>query len=136
MIFTSHFRPCHCTWYYVTRGNNIYHSFQNIIKLYTYFSYSVSRVTKYLPMSTRCCFHTFKNFWSLLRKDLLYTLKNQPLCKNQSRFLVVDNQMKIGFSNNTQVEHCTDFEGPMNAFNFADFNSIFSHSLQPNLSIG
>ena len=63
------------------RGNNIYHSFQNIIKLYTYFSYSVSRVTKYLPMSTRCCFHTFKNFWSLLRKDLLYTLKNQPLCK-------------------------------------------------------
>jgi hypothetical protein len=81
-------------------------------------------------------FPYFQEFLEFAEEGLAVYIKKPTIMQNQSRFLVVDNQMKIGFSNNTQVEHCTDFEGPMNAFNFADFNSIFSHSLQPNLSIG
>ena len=116
----------------------IYHNINSF--LFTYIVYLlfifVYQGTKIQAHVQKMLFPYFQEFLCFAHEGLAVYIKQSTVTENHARFFIVDNPLKIIFNNNTEIEQCIQFSGPTNAFKFAEFNSIFSHSLQPNLSIG
>ena len=116
----------------------IYHTIYSFIFIYIVYLLDISldQGNKIQAHVQNSLFPNFLEFLCFAKEELAVYIKKPTITENHARFFIVDNPLKIIFNMNTEIEQCIEFSGPTNAFRFAEFNSLFSHSLPANLSIG